>query len=76
MADNVPTERYLVTMTSAFALPDGGIATHQATDHVATADLDAYVADRQKSWQVVTVAETPDHITTPYDETAITTSEV
>lgn len=61
-----PSERWLVTMINAFALPDGGVATHKATDHVATADLDAYVADARTRWQSVTVADQPDSITTGY----------
>lgn len=72
MADtDAPRERFLVTMTSAFALPDGGTATHQATDHVATEDLDAYLAAARQNWQVVTVADQPDTITTAYDPSVI-----
>jgi hypothetical protein len=65
-ATETPTERYLVTMRSAFMLPDGSISTHEATDHVATADLDAYVADAQTRWQAVIVAEQPDAIDAAY----------
>lgn len=60
MADTVPAERWLVTMRSVFALPDGSLATHEATDHIATADLDAYVADARTRWQAVIVADQPD----------------
>lgn len=60
MADTIPTERWQVTMRSIFALPNGDTATHEATDHVATADLDAYVADARTRWQAVVVSDTPD----------------
>lgn len=69
-----PTERYLVTMTSAFALPNGETAIHQATDHVAQADLEVYIADAQTRWQAVVVADEPDEITGPYDVEAATTA--
>lgn len=60
MADINPTERYLITMRSVFALPNGELATHEATDHVATDHLDAYVADARTRWQAVIVADQPD----------------
>lgn len=59
--DTIPTERWLVTMRSIFALPNGETETHEATDHVATADLDAYVADARTRWQAVSVSDEPDH---------------
>lgn len=48
-------------MRSVSALPDGQIATYEATDYVATEHLDAYVADAQTRWQSVTVSEEEDH---------------
>lgn len=49
-----------VTMTSVYALPDGGTAEHQAIDYVRPDHLDAYVADARKTWQSVTVSDEPD----------------
>jgi hypothetical protein len=47
-------EKRKVTMTSYFALPDGGVGMHKATDHVALEHLDAYEADARTRWQSVT----------------------
>lgn len=46
-------EKRKVTMTNVFALPDGGIATHQATDHVGVDHLEAYETDARLRWQAV-----------------------
>lgn len=66
-----PTERWLVTMRSAFLLQDGSVSTHEATDHVAAADLDAYVEDAKMRWQAVIVADNPDTVTTEYTAPSI-----
>jgi len=49
-----------VIMTSITALPDGGVATHQAVDYVRPDFLDAYVADARTKWQTVEVSDEPD----------------
>lgn len=49
-----------VTMTDVTALPDGGVATHQAIDYVRPDFLDAYLADARAKWQVVEVSDDPD----------------
>lgn len=49
-----------VTMTSISALPDGGVATHQAVDYVRPDFLDAYVEDARRNWQTVEVSDEPD----------------
>lgn len=59
MADTNPTERWLVTMRSVFALPNGEIQTHEATDLLAADHLDDYVADARTRWQAVIVADAP-----------------
>lgn len=66
----IPSPRYLVTMTTAIALPDGGVITHKATDYVAPGDLNAYVADARTRWQSVTVADQPVNMAGPYSTDA------
>ena len=53
--------KHRVTMTTAVALADGSVATHQAVDYVPEDILDAYVADARTRWQSVTVSDEVDH---------------
>ena len=50
-----------VIMRSVVAMPDGGVATHEATDYVPESILGAYVRDARSRWQVVVVSDEPDH---------------
>jgi hypothetical protein len=49
-----------VTLQSATLAPDGNVYTTVMTDYVRPDFLDAYVADAQTRWQVVTVSDEPD----------------
>lgn len=53
--------RYKVTMRSVGLGANGELQTHEATDHVDIAHLDAYVADAKTRWQSVTVSDEIDH---------------
>lgn len=64
-ATETPTERFLVTMRSAFLLADGQVSVHEATDHVGADILDAYVEDAKTRWQFVGVADEPDPTVAP-----------
>jgi hypothetical protein len=46
-----------VTMTSVYAQADGSIGKQVATDYVSEEVLDAYMADAESRWQLVTVSE-------------------
>lgn len=54
------TTKRRVTMTSVYAMADGSIGKHQATDYVPEDVLEAYVADAESRWQLVEVSDAPD----------------
>lgn len=54
MADD-PHDRVLVTMKGVSLAPNGDILQTGATDWVGRDIVDAYVAEAQSRWQVVTV---------------------
>lgn len=56
----MPTDRHRITMTNFSPIP-GGFQRVEATDHVAAADIAAYVADAQTRWALVEVSEEIDN---------------